>query len=146
MGSLLRPMDADLVSFLFESTRQYASICVNTCRYASIRVGRFLTSIFKSHSQMRLLFHGRLTLCTKKMKFQCLTSLDPYNQTEMLDLVWSGDSPGVSAGGSGAWKDLGGKAAGGGAEGGGNSTPLLPQIPAILGKFIERFSRVFSTS
>ena len=79
--------------------------------------------------KMRLLFHGRLTLSTKKMKFQCLTSLDPYNQTEMLDLVWSGVSSGFSSdGGSGNWKDLGKTSPSSSSA----SIPQLPQIPAIL--------------
>ena len=58
--------------------------------------------------KMRLLFHGRLALSTKYMKLQYLTSLDPYNQTEMLDLIWSGASSATSSGGgSGNWKDIG---------------------------------------
>ena len=77
--------------------------------------------------KMRLLFHGRLTLTTKYMKFQCLTSLDPYNQTEMLDLIWSGASTASSSGGSGNWKDLGKPA------GSSSTLPTTPpQMPAIL--------------
>ena len=90
--------------------------------------------------KMRLLMHGRLTLTTKHIKFQCLTSLDPYNQTEMLDMILSGASS-ASSGGSGSWNHLGKNANLGQQSSSPSSSssataasppPPPPQMPAIL--------------
>ncbi|XP_069668639.1 protein hobbit isoform X2 [Periplaneta americana] len=39
--------------------------------------------------KMRLLFHGRLTMCIRQMTVLLHASLDPYNTTEEMELTWS---------------------------------------------------------
>ncbi|XP_066998211.2 protein hobbit [Anabrus simplex] len=39
--------------------------------------------------KMRLLWHGRLTLCIRQMTVLLHASLDPYNTTEEMELTWS---------------------------------------------------------
>ncbi|PNF40865.1 hypothetical protein B7P43_G15929 [Cryptotermes secundus] len=39
--------------------------------------------------KMRLLFHGRLTMCIRQMTILLHASLDPYNTTEEMELTWS---------------------------------------------------------
>lgn len=38
---------------------------------------------------MRLLFHGRLTMCISQLTVLLHASLDPYNTTEEMELTWS---------------------------------------------------------
>lgn len=38
---------------------------------------------------MRLLFHGRLTMCVAQMTVLLHASLDPYNTTEEMELTWT---------------------------------------------------------
>ncbi|XP_043472199.1 protein KIAA0100 isoform X1 [Leptopilina heterotoma] len=39
--------------------------------------------------KMRLMLHGRLTLCVKQLTVLLHASLDPYNTTEEMELTWS---------------------------------------------------------
>jgi hypothetical protein len=39
--------------------------------------------------KLRVLLHGRLTMCVDKMSWIYPASLDPYNKTEMMDWTWS---------------------------------------------------------
>ncbi|XP_049792062.1 protein KIAA0100 [Schistocerca nitens] len=39
--------------------------------------------------KMRLLFHGRLTMCIRQLTVLLHASLDPYNTTEEMELTWS---------------------------------------------------------
>lgn len=39
--------------------------------------------------KMRLLFHGRLTMCINQMTLLLHASLDPYNTTEEMELTWT---------------------------------------------------------
>ena len=39
--------------------------------------------------KMRLLYHGRLTTCIKKLTVLLHASLDPYNTIEEMELTWS---------------------------------------------------------
>ncbi|XP_070204899.1 protein hobbit-like isoform X2 [Littorina saxatilis] len=40
--------------------------------------------------KMRLLLHGRLTMAVSRMSWLYHASLDPYNNTELMDWTWSG--------------------------------------------------------
>ncbi|XP_014209605.1 protein KIAA0100 [Copidosoma floridanum] len=40
--------------------------------------------------KLRLMLHGRLTLCVKQLTVLLHASLDPYNTTEEMELTWSG--------------------------------------------------------
>ena len=39
--------------------------------------------------KMRLLLHGRLTMAMERMSWLYHASLDPYNNTELMDWTWS---------------------------------------------------------
>ncbi|CAG5089025.1 Similar to KIAA0100: Protein KIAA0100 (Homo sapiens) [Cotesia congregata] len=40
--------------------------------------------------KIRLIYHGRITLCVKQLTVLLHASLDPYNTTEEMELTWSG--------------------------------------------------------
>lgn len=39
--------------------------------------------------KMRLIMHGRLTLCVRRLALLLHASLDPYNTTEEMELAWT---------------------------------------------------------
>lgn len=39
--------------------------------------------------KIRLIYHGRLTMCIRQLTFLLHASLDPYNTTEEMEVTWN---------------------------------------------------------